>query len=107
MYQNTTYKAYVAEAAAKVAAQISMQYTSHRDVSLLTDDKVAEKIAIASTNVAKHLANKLEEWWRCAGDSVTVMFDPDDTPYSKITDALWNIEDKLNDIKDTMESEDL
>lgn len=104
MYQNTTYKAFVAEASAKVAAQISMQYTSHRDVSLLTDDKVAEKIAIASTNVAKQLANKLEEWWRCTGDSVTVMFDPDDTPYTKITNALWDIEDELNDIKNTIAS---
>lgn len=104
MYQNTTYKAYVAEAAAKVAAQISMQYTSNNDVSQLADDEIAEKIAIASTNVAKHLANKLEEWWRCAGDSVTTMFDPDDTPYTKITDALWNIEGGLNDIKNIIAS---
>lgn len=102
MYQNTTYKAFVAEAAAKVAAQISMQYTSHRDVSLLTNDKVAEQIAIASTNVAKQLASKLEEWWRCTGDSVTTMFDPDDTPYTKITHALWDIKDELNNIKNTM-----
>lgn len=104
MYQNTIYKAYVAEAATKVAAQISMQYTSHRDVSQLADDEVAEKIAIASTNVAKQLANKLEEWWRCAGDSVTTMFDPDDTPYSKITDALWNVQEELNGIKNTIAS---
>lgn len=104
MYQNTTYKAFVAEAAAKVAAQISMQYTSHRDVSLLTDDKVAEKIAIASTNVAKQLASKLEEWWMCTGDKVTTMFDPDDTPYTKITKTLWDIEDELNGIKNTIAS---
>lgn len=102
MYQNTIYKAYVAEAAAKIAAQISMQYTSNNDVSQLADDEIAEQIAIASTNVAKQLASKLEEWWRCAGDSVTMMFDPDDTPYTEITNALWNIEDKLNDIKNTM-----
>ncbi len=104
MYQNSIYKAYVAEASAKIAAQISMQYTSNNDVSQLADDEIAEKIAIASTNVAKQLASKLEEWWRCTGDKVTTMFDPDDTPYTKITNALWDIEDELNGIKNTIAS---
>ncbi len=79
MYMNTTYKAFVAEAASKVAAEISKQFTSQAnfgDVSMLKNDDACERIAIAAVNVADHLAQKLEEWWTCKGERSTVMFTP-------------------------------
>ena len=102
MYLNTTYKAFVAEAASKVAAEISKQFTSQAnfgDVSMLKNDDVCERIAIAAVNVADHLAQKLEEWWRCKGDRSTVMFDPQDSLTSRIEGELSDIAEKLQDIE--------
>jgi hypothetical protein len=108
MYMNGTYKAFVAETAAKVAAEISMCFTrsgaTAGDVSLLMkDDATCEKIAIASVNVAEHLATKLQEWWTCKGDRQTVMFDPQDSLTSRIENELSDIAEKLQDIEAEME----
>lgn len=109
---NTTYKAFVAEAAAKVAAEISKSYTYSSDVSLLKHDNQAEQIAIAAVNVAEKLAVKLEDWWKSEGDRQTVMFDPQDSLTSRIegelsaiTEKLQDIHDRLNDIEEEMERE--
>lgn len=99
MFQNSTYKAFVAEAAAKVAASISQSFATARcDLSLLKDDGKAEDIAIASVNVAQHLASKLEDWWQCTGDHATVMFDVEDTSTSRIENELAGIREKLEGV---------
>lgn len=99
MFQNSTYKAFVAEAAAKVAASISQSFVTARcDLALLKDDGKAEEIAIASVNVAQQLASKLEDWWECTGDHSTVMFDVDDSSTSRIENELAGISEKMEGI---------
>ena len=102
MYLNTTFKAFVAETAAKVAAEISKAYTSHQDVSILKDDAHAEIIAIAAVNVADNLAQKLDEWWHCKGDRSTVMFDVDDTPMTRLENAIGDVSEKLQETSDSL-----
>jgi len=106
MYMNATYKAYVAETAAKIAAAIvnkgDMGIIATTQ-SLRNDDTTCEKIAIASVNVAEHLAAKLQEWWTCKGDRSTVMFDPQDSLTSRIENELSDIAEKLQDIEAEME----
>jgi hypothetical protein len=102
-YMNTTYKAFVAETAAKVTAEISKEYAYAEDVSLLKDDGNAEKIAIAAVNVAEKLAMKLEEWWRGKGDHSTVMFDVDDTPLTRVENAIYDMAVKLQQSADSLE----
>lgn len=108
MHLNANLKAFVAETAAKVAAEIS----NTQDVSLLKDDDTAEQIAIAAVNVADKLAKKLEDWWQCNGDHETVMFDPDDSPTTRIEGAIYDVSEqveklseKLDDIEEELERE--
>ena len=107
MFLNTTFKAFVAEAAAKVAAEISKQFTYQQDISLLKDDGHAKDIAIASVNVAEQLAFKLQEWWKCKGDKNTVMFDPDDTVQTPIVKALYEVSEKIEEIQNLLKTEPL
>jgi len=108
MYLNTTYKAFVAETAAKVAAEISKSnYNTNQQVFAdnLMSDNLCDNIAIAAVNVAGHLAQKLEEWWESKGDRSTVMFDPADSPTTRIENELADIAQKLEDIEMEMERE--
>ena len=57
MYENTTYKAFVAETAAKIAAEISGKFVTAQDTSLLAKDEATQhNIAVASISVADKLA---------------------------------------------------
>lgn len=96
MRTNTTYKAFVAETSAKIAAEISTKYT----MSYLSEAGIREDIAEASVKLADKLAEKLEEWWRDKGDHKTVMFDPDDTLLSGVEGELGDIADQLAEIKE-------
>lgn len=92
MLMNTTFKAFVAETAAKVAAHLAESKIEDD----LKKDNVAEDIAIASVNVAEQLAYKLQEWWKCKGDHSTVMFDVQDSLTS-------NLEREINDVSGKLE----
>lgn len=102
MYYNTTYKAFVAEAAAKTAARLAEQF----GIDNLKEDMYTERIAIASVNVAKALAEKLQEFWRQEGDRETVFFDPQDTPMSGIETELSYIAEAISDIKEVKDAAD-
>lgn len=113
MYLNTTYKAFVAGTAAKIAAEISAKFVTAQGTSLLVKDELTQhNIAVAAISVADKLAEKLEDWWRSKGDHSTVMFDPQDSLTSRIegelsaiTEKLQDIHDRLNDIEAEMERE--
>ena len=50
MYENTTYKAFVAETAAKIAAEISAKFVTAQDTSLLAKDEATQhNIAVAAS----------------------------------------------------------
>ena len=105
MYMNTTYKAFVAETAAKIAAEISKEFITARDVSLLRNDEDTQlDIAIAAIRVSEKLADNLNEWWECYGDRSTVMFDVDDSLTSNIERELFNIAGKLEELINTKHS---
>ena len=104
MHLNANYKAFVAETAAKVAAEISKQFTGSHDVSLLKDDDTAEQIAIAAVNVADKLGKKLEDWWQCNGDHETVMFDPDDSPTTRIEGAIYDVSEQVEKLSEKLEN---
>lgn len=104
MYMNTTYKAFVAETAARVAAEISKQFTSNNDVSLLTLEKNTEKIAEASVCIANRLAYELEDWWNHKRDDLTSMFDTEDSTTSNIEHELSGIAAELSEINTLMHS---
>jgi hypothetical protein len=101
MYENTTYKAFVAETAAKIAAEISAKFVTAQDTSLLAKDEATQHdIAVAAISVADKLAGKLEDWWQARGDHKTVMFDPADSLTSKMECELSEIADNIETICD-------
>ena len=101
MYENTTYKAFVAETAAKISAEISAKFVTAQDTSLLAKDEATQHdIAVAAISVADKLAEKLEDWWQAKGDRKTVMFDPADSLTSKIEGELSEIADNIEGICD-------
>ena len=102
MYLNTIYKAFVAETAAKVAAEISKRFTCAGDVSLLKNDEDAESIAISAVNVAEKLAKELDEWWEIKGDHSTVFFDVQDSPTSRLEGEVSEIPDKIEKLTDAV-----
>lgn len=98
MYNNTTHKAFMAETAAKIAAEISSQYVAEKGIpSMLTHD-----IATASIEIAEKLAEKLEDWWQCNGDHLTAFFDPEDTLHSGIEREIFNLSQKIDTLTDTV-----
>lgn len=97
MYMNTTYKAFVAETAAKIAASISSS------VDLSNMNVFADEIAHNSVTIAESLASQLEDWWAAKGDSETVMFDVQDSLTSKMEGKLSDIADKVNDLRESVD----
>lgn len=102
MYMNTTYKAFIAETAAKIAAEISKSNYNTNPRSFADDlmsDETCERIASAAVKLADKLASRLQDWWSAQGEHSTVMFDPQDTLMSGIEGGLNDICNKLDDIK--------
>lgn len=104
MHNNTTYKAFMAETAAKVAAEISKQFVTNSDMSKLNDSNTQYDIVFASIEIAEKLAEKLEEWWKCNGGSLTVFFDPE-ALHSGIESRLYDIAEKLDTMTTQMRKE--
>ena len=101
MYENTTYKAFVAETAAKITAEISAKFVTAQDTSLLAkDESTQHNIAVSAISVADKLAEKLEDWWQAKGDRKTVMFDTADSLTSKIEGELSEIAGNIEGICD-------
>ena len=102
-YMNTTYKAFVAKTAAKIAASIA----SNTEMSLLQTVDYYEKIADTSVIIAEKVADRLYEWWQSVGDEVTVMFDVQDSPTSRMENELSelsNILEAVADLKQPIEN---
>lgn len=99
MYDHTTLKAFVAETAAKIAAEMCKEFTMHKDISLLMDDDIQSKITKVSVTMAHKLSIQLGRWWNDEFDDGTVMFDPDDSPTSEIERRLKFIGCILMDLR--------
>ena len=103
MYMNTTYKAFVAKAAAKLMAEMVGQRILDGSIdptaSFKNNEEKYEHLAIQATLAAKTLANELQDMWR-GEDRTTVFFDVQDSPTSRLENGLADIAEKLEDIQD-------
>lgn len=106
MYLNTTYKAFVAKAAASLYAEMVGKVMNKEtlDQSFNDNKHMYEHLAIQATGSAEVLAQQLDDNWHAVGDQSTVFFDPQDTPMSGIEGQLQGIVDKLDDILDQIKS---
>lgn len=103
MYQNTTYKAFVAETAAKVAAEISGAIVHNGGMNSLYDKDIVEEISDKAVLVADQLAGKLDDWWQSKGEHQTVMFDVQDSLTSNIERELSGIAENISSIVEEMQ----
>lgn len=103
MYLNSTYKAFVAETAAKILAGFCNSPKSTGSFSFPIDEKSYDSICDKSITIAETLADRLEMWWQEKGDDTTVMFDVDDSLTSRIEHELGNIGEKIGDLTEEME----
>jgi hypothetical protein len=103
MYQNTTYKAFVAETAAKVAAEISGAIVKNNGTDYPFDKDIAEEISFKAVLVADKLADKLDDWWQLKGEHQTVMFDVQDSLTSNIERELSGIAENISSIVEEMQ----
>lgn len=107
MYLNTTYKAFVAQAASKLMTEMVGQriYAGYIDPtkSFKDNEQKYEHLAIQAALAAKTLANELQDMW-CGVDQTTVFFDVDDSPTSRLENELANIAEKLEDIQDEIKN---
>ena len=103
MYLNTTYKAFVAKAAAKLMAEMVGQRILDGSIdptaSFKNNEQKYEHLAIQSILVAKTLASELQDTWDGV-DRETVFFDVQDSPTSRLENGLADIAEKLEDIQD-------
>lgn len=103
MYLNSTYKAFVAETAAKILAGFCNSPKSTGSFSFPIDEKSYDGICDKSITIAETLADRLEKWWQAKGDGTTLMFDVDDSLTSRIEQELGNIGEKIGDLTEEME----
>jgi hypothetical protein len=103
MYLNTTYKAFVAQAASKLMAEIVglriLDGSIDPTASFKDNEQKYEHLAIQATLAAKTLAHELQDMW-VGEDRTTVFFDVQDSPTSRLENELANIGEKLEDIQD-------
>ena len=103
MYLNTTYKVFVAKAAAKLMAEMVGQRILDGSIdptaSFKDNEQKYEHLAIQAALAAKTLANELQDTWDGV-DRETVFFDVQDSPTSRLENGLADIAEKLEGIQD-------
>ena len=105
MYLNTTYKAFVAQTAAKLMTEMVGQAMAsgkiNPDASYDDNKRMYEHLAVQATSAAYALADHMNDWWSVL-DHETVFFDVQDSPTSRIENELSGINDKLEQLADKL-----
>ena len=108
MYLNTTYKAFVAQAAAKLMTEMVGQARQAGLINLNNsfneNESMYEHLAVQDTSAAYKLADHLNDWWEGKDGHQTVFFDVQDSPTSRIECELSDIGDKLLCLTDEIKS---
>lgn len=103
---NTTYKAFVAKAAAslmqEMVGEAIAQGKIDNEKSWNDNKQMYEHLAWQATQGAKALAKALEDDWTCV-DHSTVFFDPQDSLTSKLEEAVYDVSEKLEDLTEEVE----
>lgn len=103
MYLNSTYKAFVAETAAKIVTGIYNRPPSYGSLPVSTKEVSDDIMYVKAITIAEKLADRLEKWWQAKGDGTTLMFDVDDSLTSRIEQELGNIGEKISDLTEEIE----
>ena len=54
--------------------------------------------SLQATLAARELAKALEDDWTATGDRSTVFFDPQDSPTSRVEEAVYDVAQKLDEL---------
>lgn len=100
MYMNTTYKVFVAKAAASLFAEMVNKVMNKETFDQSFDDNkhMYERLAIQAMGAAEVLAQQLTDNWHADGDRVTTFFDPQDSLTSRIEEELGRIKEGITDV---------
>ena len=92
MYLNTTYKAFVAKAAAKLMTEMVGKAIDNGSIDLeksYDDNKlIYEHLTAQATCAAYELADHLNDWWGTNDGGQTVFFDVQDSPH-RVLRTSW------------------
>ena len=104
MFMNTTYKAFVAKAAASLYTEMVSKAIENGKISPFQGKSYNDNkdefsfLATQAVCAAEELAKELENNWQAVGDHSTVFFDVQDSPTSNIERELNEISGQLLDI---------
>ena len=102
MYMNTTYKAFVAKAAAglmqTMVADALANGKINNEESWNENKPVYKFLALQATLAANALADELESNWRGTDGGQTVFFDVQDSLTSKLEEAIGDVTRQLEDL---------
>lgn len=106
MYMNTTYKAFVAKAAAglmqEMVADAMAKGRIDNEKSWNDNKQMYEHLAMQATFGAEALAQFLSDNWSASGDRKTVFFDPHDSSTSNLENAVGDVAQKLDDLTEVV-----
>jgi len=104
MYMNTTFKAFVAKAAAglmqEMVADAMAKGRIDNEKSWNDNKQTYEHLALQARLAAESLAYELQEGWEGKDHHQTVFFDVSDSPTSKLEDAIYDVSERLSDLND-------
>lgn len=104
MHLHATYKAFVAKTAASlftemVGQSIGRGYLRMYD-SFNLDEPEYKSLATHAALAAEMLADELESLWTGKDGGATAFFDVQDTPLTRCEDAIHDVSEKLENIKE-------
>lgn len=107
MYMDTTYKAFVAKAAAglmqEMVADAMAKGRINNEKSWNDNKQMYEHLAWQATQCANVLAQALQNDWTSV-DHSTVFFDPQDSLTSKLEEAVYDVSQKLEDLTEKVKT---
>lgn len=106
MYLNTTYKAFVAKAAAglmqEMVADALANGTIDREKSWDDNKGTYRHLAIQARLAATALAEELQDGWHDGHE--TVFFDVQDSLTSKLEEAVYDVSEKVRELADEVKN---
>lgn len=104
MYMNTTFKAFVAKAAAglmqEMVADAMAKGRINNEEPWNENKPVYKYLALQATLAAHVLAEELESNWKGMDGGQTVFFDVQDSPTSKLEEAVYDVSERVQELAD-------
>lgn len=107
MFFNTTYKVFVAKAAANIMSEMVGQAVQKGlidlNASYSDNENMYEHLTIQAENAAFALAKHMDSAWQAEGDLQTTFFDVEDTPMTELEKAVYDVSSQLEEIKEAVQ----